>query len=231
MLSAVRESMLIVQHPGVFRAAALARIDDERAGLQRDARETARHDADLVLAGEHERPQVDMARREAFLDQRRHGGERERRLRDEAARVALQLFAERLDRQLVGLRVRSACRSRPSRGPPSRRVRRGDRAHRRGARVRGTATSARSSGSALRRGRISRSRACSCRPPCRRRRRCRPHSPASRCRRCRRTSVPERRAPNPDGTRADRGSRRRCGGRSRRRASGPASCACRRSRL
>ena len=59
----------------------------------------------LVAAGEHERAQVDMARREAFLHQGRHGRERERRLRDEAARIALQLLAERLERHLVGLRA------------------------------------------------------------------------------------------------------------------------------
>ena len=56
--------------------------------LQRDAREAAGHDADAVAAGEHEGTQIDMARRDAFLDAGRAGGQRERRLRDEILRDA-----------------------------------------------------------------------------------------------------------------------------------------------
>src|SRR3954471_4001619 len=99
MLSAVRESILTVQHPGVLRAAALARIDHQRSRLQGNAGKAAGNDADPVAAGQHEWSQIDMARREAFLDQCRDGRERERRLRDEAARVALELFAEGFERR------------------------------------------------------------------------------------------------------------------------------------
>src|SRR5580698_5620224 len=65
-----------VQHPGVFGAATLARIDDERSAFEGDARKAAGHDADAVAAGEHEGTQVDMARRNAFLDAGRAGGQR-----------------------------------------------------------------------------------------------------------------------------------------------------------
>src|SRR3954452_7537762 len=99
----MRESS--VQHPGILCAAALAGVDDQRTCLERNAREPAGHNSDPIAAGEHERPQIDMARREAFLHECRYGGERERRLGDEAARIALQFLAEGFDRHLVGLRA------------------------------------------------------------------------------------------------------------------------------
>src|ERR1041384_1243845 len=89
-----------VQHPGILGAAALAGVDDQRAGLQGDAREAARHDADAIAAGQHERPKVHMARRKALLDQCRHRGEGKGRLGNEAARVALELLTESFDRHL-----------------------------------------------------------------------------------------------------------------------------------
>ena len=56
----------VLQHPGVFRAPALARIDDERAVLERDPGQAAGCDADAI-PGEHEGPQIDMARRHAGI--------------------------------------------------------------------------------------------------------------------------------------------------------------------
>ena len=53
----------------------------------------------------HERPQVDMARRDALLDAGRAGRERQRRLRDEVLGVRLELGAERRDGRLVGFRA------------------------------------------------------------------------------------------------------------------------------
>src|SRR5579872_2055226 len=67
------KAISLIQNPGVLGAAALARIDDERALLQRHARQPARHDGRALAAGEHERAQVDMARREASLGAGRTG--------------------------------------------------------------------------------------------------------------------------------------------------------------
>ncbi len=64
--------------------------------LQRDAGQPARHHLHR-LAREHERAQVDVARRDAALDEGRAGRERERRLRDVALGVGLDRGAERLD--------------------------------------------------------------------------------------------------------------------------------------
>ena len=48
----------------------------------------------LVAAGEHERPQIDMAWRDALLDESWAGGQRQRRLGDEIFRIGFQLGAE-----------------------------------------------------------------------------------------------------------------------------------------
>ncbi len=69
------------EHPGVLRAAALRGIHDERAFGQRDAREPARDELHLA-PGEHERTQIEVARRDPVLDERRARRERERGLRD-----------------------------------------------------------------------------------------------------------------------------------------------------
>ena len=53
---------------------------------------------------QHERPQIDVARRDAGLDAGRAGRERERRLGDEALGIELELGAERSDLRLVGHR-------------------------------------------------------------------------------------------------------------------------------
>src|SRR5215468_948783 len=92
-----------VEHPGVLGATALARIDDQRARLERHARETSGNDADAIAAGEHEWAQIDVARRHALLDAGRARGERQRRLRDEVLGIPLELLAECRNRRLVGL--------------------------------------------------------------------------------------------------------------------------------
>src|SRR5262245_61182394 len=65
--SAVRLSMLSFQHPGVLGAASLARIDHQRALPQRHAGETAGYHAGL-LARQHERPEIDVARHDRAVD-------------------------------------------------------------------------------------------------------------------------------------------------------------------
>ena len=55
---------LLLKHPGVLRAAALARVDDVRSLAQRDAREPSREHPRPVAAGQDEGAQVDPARRE-----------------------------------------------------------------------------------------------------------------------------------------------------------------------
>ena len=110
-LSAVRASIdqasafHVVDDPGVLGAAALARIDHQRALLQRDAREAARHDPHAVRARQHERPQVHVARRNAALERRRAGRKRERRLGDVIGRIGLDLGGEFL--ALRGGRMRA----------------------------------------------------------------------------------------------------------------------------
>jgi hypothetical protein len=54
------------------------------------------------LAGEHEGPQVDVARRDAALDEGRAGRQRQRRLRDVAFRVGDELACGSLDLGLGG---------------------------------------------------------------------------------------------------------------------------------
>ena len=102
------------QNPGVLRPAALARIDDQRALAQRDARQPARHDAD-VLASQDEGPKIDMARRDTALDEGRAGRQRERRLGDIVLRRALS-FAAKPWTSAREHAARPACRNRPSHG-------------------------------------------------------------------------------------------------------------------
>ena len=63
---------LLLEHPRVLRAAALGGVDDHRALAQRDAREPAGDDVD-VLAEHGERAQVDVARRRARRPATRSG--------------------------------------------------------------------------------------------------------------------------------------------------------------
>ena len=86
-----------IQYPGVLGAAALARIDHQRALLQRYASQPAGHDADIVAAGENERPEIDMPRRQPRLGGCRAGRQRQRRLGDEALGGMDELGAEGLE--------------------------------------------------------------------------------------------------------------------------------------
>src|SRR5688572_8271269 len=100
MASATRLStggflLSLFEHPGVFAAAALRRVDDERAALQRDAREPAGLHVNF-LAVERERPQVDVPRLEAILDDGRDPRQRERGLCDVTARVSVDAPRELL---------------------------------------------------------------------------------------------------------------------------------------
>src|SRR5262245_24448962 len=83
--SAVRLSIVsscaALQNPSVLGAAALARIDDERAFAKRHSRQAAGNNTRL-LAGEHEGPQVDVARNDLAVNEGRRGGERQGGLRD-----------------------------------------------------------------------------------------------------------------------------------------------------
>src|SRR5580698_7675209 len=74
-LSAVRLSIpgLFLDDPGVFGAAALRRIDHQGTSGQRHAGQAARHDRHSILAGQHEGPEIDVARRHALFDEGRAG--------------------------------------------------------------------------------------------------------------------------------------------------------------
>ena len=62
------------QDPGVLRPAVLGRVHHQRALVARHARQPARQHARLAaLAEEHERPQVDVPRREVARPRRRSG--------------------------------------------------------------------------------------------------------------------------------------------------------------
>src|SRR3954468_18609355 len=95
---------LPIQHPGVLGSAPLARIDDERAVLEGDTGETARDDADLVRAREHEGTQIDMAGRDPGGDEGRAGRQRQRRLGDEAFRRVAELAGKILKLALRRMR-------------------------------------------------------------------------------------------------------------------------------
>src|SRR3989442_7880814 len=99
--SATRESIYSIDDPCVLRAAALRRVDHQRALEQRDARETAGNEL-YLLAGEHEGSQVDVARRDALVDEGRAGGERQRRLGDVVRRIGADARAEGLDLGFLG---------------------------------------------------------------------------------------------------------------------------------
>src|SRR5580765_2326473 len=84
---------LLLEHPGIFAAAALRRVDDERAFSERDAREAARHNRHLV-AEQDVRPQVHVAWLNPIVDETGRARERERRLRDEVAWFGQDLVPE-----------------------------------------------------------------------------------------------------------------------------------------
>jgi len=79
----------------------LGRVDDQGAFLQRDAGQPARHHLH-VLAGQHERTQVDVARRDAAFDEGGAGRQAERGLGDIARGIGLDRLAEVGDLLLGG---------------------------------------------------------------------------------------------------------------------------------
>ena len=112
---------MLVQHPRVLAAAALRRVDDERSLAQRDARQPARHDRDASR-----RTGCTAADRRGAIRSRRRGSTAPPRAPASAGRCSCA------DRRGCGrgtrrarsacCAVRSACRSRPIRRPPSRRA-------------------------------------------------------------------------------------------------------------
>ena len=118
-------SHAVFENPRVLAPAALQRVHHERAFHQRNPRQPAGKDVD-VFAIENVGPQVNVASFEAVLDNRRHAGERQHRLRHGVPGVALNQasvllpllfggtrteqdavaagFVRRLDHQLVEVR-------------------------------------------------------------------------------------------------------------------------------
>src|ERR1700741_3756194 len=84
------------EHPGVFGAAALGRVDDKGAFAQSHACQAAKDYRDLA-SGQNERPQVDMSRSEAGLHKGRGSREGESGLSDVALRVCFDPCTEILD--------------------------------------------------------------------------------------------------------------------------------------
>src|SRR3979490_331894 len=84
---------VVSQYPCVLAAAALRRVYDQRSCLQRDARQAARQDEN-VLAVEDVWAQVDMASLECAVDDGRYPRERERRLRNVIAGIGLDPASE-----------------------------------------------------------------------------------------------------------------------------------------
>ena len=83
----------LLQHPGVFAAAALAGIHHQRSLSQGDARQSAGHDDDF-FAVENVRPQIDAPAFEVVVEQAGMLAEFDDRLGDEVARVGFDLLGE-----------------------------------------------------------------------------------------------------------------------------------------
>ncbi len=83
--------------PGVFRPAALARVDDELALGKGDAGEAAGQHPDVLPVVDREGTEVGVARTHPVLDERRDRREHDDRLGDPAARVGEQAVAELLE--------------------------------------------------------------------------------------------------------------------------------------
>src|SRR5271170_4851690 len=97
----MRESMsaLPPEDPGVFAAAALRGINDERPRLQSDTRQTAGHDGNFLAVKEAVRTKIDVAPRHALRSSvvRRNNREGHNRLRDVVARFSENSLAESFD--------------------------------------------------------------------------------------------------------------------------------------
>ena len=105
------------EHPGVLAAAALAAVDDELALGQGDPGKTARQHPDVLAIVDREGSKINMARLQAVLDQGRHGGQLDDRLRDPAARVLGHPTPQRIELAPRWRAVRSRCPCRRSRQP------------------------------------------------------------------------------------------------------------------
>ena len=94
-------------------------IDDQRALAQRHTRQAARHDLDALGAGQHERPEIDMARRRAPdppASARSTAPASAARYSDAARRSARRGTSRSPP---WSRSARPACRSRPTRRPAS----------------------------------------------------------------------------------------------------------------
>src|SRR4051812_35939379 len=97
-------------HPGIFAAAALRRVDDQRTPPQRDARQSTGQDVDARCAAQDVWAKIDVASLEMTIRSRRIGderwrpGERDHRLGNVVARVRLNPPGELRDLALVRTR-------------------------------------------------------------------------------------------------------------------------------
>ncbi len=82
------------EHPGVLGAAAAGGVDDQLALGQRDPRQPAGQHPHARAVVDGEGPQVDVARPELAVDERRHRGELHDRLGDPGAGVGQDLAAQ-----------------------------------------------------------------------------------------------------------------------------------------
>ena len=165
-------SVRVGEHPRVLRPAALAGVHDQAALRERDARQATGHHPDVAAVVHRERPEVEVARPHPAVDERRRGRERDRLLRDPAARVGADTWRGARRASLRWRAARSRARSRRSRRRACRPVGRRARRPTRTRRDRRAGTSRRWRGSAPRRGSTRSSRARTGRRPCRRPRRC-----------------------------------------------------------
>src|SRR4029450_5889765 len=75
------------EHPGVLASATLAAVDDQLSPGQGHPGKPAGQHPDVLAVVDRERPKIDMAGLQAVLDQRRHGGQLDDRLRGPTPRV------------------------------------------------------------------------------------------------------------------------------------------------
>ena len=99
----LRRGRITVEHPGVLRPAALARVHDELALGQRDTGEAAGQHPHLVAVVDGERAQVGVPGTHAVFDERRDRRELHDGLGDPAARVLDQPPAQLGERRLRGI--------------------------------------------------------------------------------------------------------------------------------
>src|SRR6185436_5537555 len=93
------------EHPGVLAPTALAAVDNEFPLWQGNTGQPAREYPDILAVVDCERSKINMARLQAILDESRHCGELDHRLRDPAARVLLDPTAQRIQLGLGSTRA------------------------------------------------------------------------------------------------------------------------------